>query len=375
MHDPRIERLAKTLVDHSVRPTAGENVLIEAFDLPETQLVESLVRRVAALGARPRVHLLDNRVQRALLQSAGDDTFDLMGRLDSAIMSEMQGYIGIRGAANTSETQDVPQDRMKAAQEKWRQPVHLEIRVPKTRWVVLRYPTPSMAQAAEMSTEAFEAYYFDVCTADYAAMARNQEPLVARMEAARDVRIVAPGTDLSFSIDGIPVVPCNGRRNIPDGEVFTAPLRESAEGTIRYNVDTRYQGQVFRDVQFTFKAGKIVEATCDGDDEALNQILDSDEGARYLGEWSLGCNNAVRRPMLDTLFDEKIGGSMHLTPGNAYETADNGNRSQVHWDIVLIQTADKGGGEVWFDGECIRRDGLFLPDDLQPLNAGLAAAT
>ena len=371
MQDPRIERLAEVLVDHSVRPTAGENVLIEAFDLPETQLVESLIRRVAACGARPRVHLLDNRVQRALLQAASDDTFDLMGRLDAAIMSEMQGYIGIRGSHNTSETQDVPQDRMKAAQERWRQPVHLEIRVPKTRWVVLRYPTPSMAQAAEMSTEAFEAYYFDVCTADYAAMAKNQEPLVARMEAAKDVRIVAPGTDLTFSIDDIPVVPCNGRRNIPDGEVFTAPHRESANGTIRYNVDTRYQGQVFRSVEFTFKDGKIVNADCDGNAEALNKILDSDEGARYLGEWSLGCNNAVRRPMLDTLFDEKIGGSMHLTPGNAYESADNGNRSQVHWDIVLIQTAAKGGGEVWFDGECIRRDGFFLPDDLQPLNAGL----
>ena len=371
MHDPRLDRLADVLVNHSTQPQPGETVLIEAFDLPETQLVESLVSRVSELGAIPRVHLFSNAVQRAILKSADDATFELMGEIDAEVMRQMNCYIGIRGSANTSETQDVPQDRMKAAQEKWRQPVHLEIRVPKTRWVVLRYPTPSMAQAAEMSTAAFEQYYFDVCTADYAAMAEHQKPLVARMEAASDVRIVAPGTDLSFSIEDIPVIPCNGRRNIPDGEVFTAPVRESVNGQITYNVDTRYQGQVFSDVRFVFRDGKIVEADCAGDAVPLNEILDSDEGARYLGEWSLGCNNAVRRPMLDTLFDEKIGGSMHLTPGNAYDAADNGNRSQIHWDIVQIHTAERGGGEVWFDGELLRKDGYFQPDDLQGLNAGL----
>ena len=371
MRDPRIDRLADVLVDHSVQPQAGENVLIEAFDLPDLGLVESLVRKVAALGANPRVHLLSNAVNRAIMQSVSDDGLETLGRVDAEVMKQMQCYIGIRGASNTSEMQDVPQERTKAAQEKWRHPVHLEIRVPKTRWVVLRYPTPSMAQAADMSTEAFEDYYFDVCTADYAAMSERQKPLVARMEAADQVRIVGPGTDLSFSKKGISVVPCNGRRNIPDGEVFTAPIRDSVQGQISYNVDTRYQGQVFQNVRFVFRDGKIVEADCDGDAGPLNAILDSDEGARYIGEWSLGCNNAVRRPMLDTLFDEKIGGSLHFTPGNAYDSADNENRSQIHWDIVLIQTADHGGGEVWFDGECIRRDGFFLPDDLQPLNEGL----
>ena len=372
MHDPRIDKLADVLVSHSVRPTAGENVLIEAFDLPETQLVESLVRKVAALGATPKVNLISNAVNRALLQSVGDEGFDTLGRVDAETMKQMNCYIGIRGTYNTSESQDVPQDRMTAAQQRWRHPVHLEIRVPKTRWVVLRYPTPSMAQAAEMSTAAFEQYYFDVCTADYASMAERQKPLIKRMEDAKNVQIVAPGTDLKFSIEDIPVIPCNGRRNIPDGEVFTAPVRDSVNGQITYNVDTRYQGQVFSGVKFVFREGKIVEADCaTGDAEALNSILDSDEGARYLGEWSIGCNNAVRRPMLDTLFDEKIGGSMHLTPGNAYDVADNGNKSQIHWDIVQIHTKEHGGGEIHFDGECIRRDGFFLPDDLKPLNEGL----
>jgi aminopeptidase len=201
-------------------------------------------------------------------------------------------------------------------------------------------------------------------------MERDQAPLVARMERADRVRIVSPGTDLRFSIRGIAVRPCFGQRNIPDGEVFTAPVRDSIEGTIRYNSPSRYQGTVFDNIEFEFRQGKIVRATAN-ETEKLNQILDSDPGARYIGEWSLGCNNRVRRPMLDTLFDEKIGGSMHLTPGNAYEECDNGNRSRVHWDLVLIQTPEYGGGEVWFDDELVRRDGRFLPADLQGLNAGL----
>lgn len=371
MRDPRIDQLADVLVGHSTRVQEGDVVLINTFDLPDAELVSALVERVSARGGRPILDCSDNLSLRSLYLYAPESTFELLGKLDADRMRQADCYIGVRGAANSSEMVDVPAERIEMIQRLWRKPVHLEIRVPKTRWVVLRYPTPSMAQAADMSTQAFEDYYFSVCTADYAAMAKNQEPLVKRMEAAKDVHIVGPGTDLKFSIDGIPVVPCNGLRNIPDGEVFTCPMRDSANGTIQYNVGSRYQGQVFNDIAFTFEKGKIVKATCDGDDDRLNKILDSDEGARYLGEWSIGCNNHVKKPMLDTLFDEKIGGSMHLTPGNAYETADNGNKSQVHWDLVLIQTKQYGGGEIWFDGECIRRDGVFLPDDLQPLNEGL----
>jgi aminopeptidase len=228
-----------------------------------------------------------------------------------------------------------------------------------------------MAQSAQMSTAAFEDFFFDVCTADYAAMEQRQLPLKERMLAADQVHILGPGTDLRFSIKDIPVIPCFGRRNIPDGEVFTAPVRESAQGVIQYNTSSLYQGTVFDRIRFEFKKGQIVQAEAGGETARLNAILDSDSGARYLGEWSFGCNNRIRKPMLDTLFDEKIGGSMHLTPGNAYETADNGNRSRVHWDLVLIQTPEFGGGEVWFDGELIRKDGRFIPADLQPLNEGL----
>jgi aminopeptidase len=267
-------------------------------------------------------------------------------------MEKMDAYIGVRGSANTSELSDVPAEKMDLYQRLWWQPVHIGERVRNTKWVVLRYPTPSMAQAARMSTRAFEDYFFDVCTADYQKMARDQEPLKKRMEAAKQVRLVGPGTDLEFSIADIPVVCCNGKRNIPDGEVFTAPVKLSGKGVIRFNTQSLYQGTVFDGIELELAEGRIVRATCTNEPDKLNQILDSDEGARYIGEWSIGCNNRVKKPMLDTLFDEKIGGSIHFTPGNAYDEADNGNRSRVHWDLVLIQTPEYGGGEIWFDGPC-----------------------
>ena len=371
MQDPRIQRLAETLIDHSCQLKPGQKVLIEAFDLPEPQLVCALVELAADRGAFPLVTWKNNEILRSLYRTGSVEQMQLIGQLERQRMEAVDAYIGVRGAANSNELSDVPREKLDIYQQHWWKPVHIETRVPKTRWVVLRYPTPSMAQAANMSTSAFEQFYFDVCTADYAKMSRDLEPLKARMLATDQVHIKSPGTDLKFSIKDIPVVPCAGECNIPDGECFTAPVRDSVEGQISFNTASRYQGTVFEGIQFEFKAGQIVEATCQNDPETLNRILDSDEGARYIGEWSIGCNNRIRQPMLDTLFDEKIGGSFHLTPGNAYEEADNGNKSRVHWDLVLIQTPEFGGGEMYFDGELIRKDGVFQTDDLKGLNEGL----
>lgn len=369
MHDPRIDALANVLLDHSCELQKGENILIEAIDLPEPDLICALVEGAAKRGATPLIEIKNQQVQRSLLSGATQEGMKLAGKLERARMEEVQAYIGIRGAANASQLKGIPSERMDLYQEHWLRHVN-DYRVPKTKWVVLRYPTDSFAQAADMPTREFEDFYFKVCTADYAAMGKAQKPLVARMQAADRVKIVAPGTELEFSIKGIPVIPCSGERNIPDGEVFTAPVKDSINGTISFNTPSRYQGVVHTDITFTFKDGKIVEATS-SDTERLNVLLDSDEGSRYCGEWAIGTNNHVRHPMLDTLFDEKIGGSFHLTPGNAYEEADNGNRSRIHWDLVLIQREDYGGGEIWLDGELIRKDGHFVPDDLLELNVGL----
>ncbi len=375
MIDARWQKLADVLVHHSVRVQPGDKVLIEAFDMPP-DFVALLMRTISDAGGIPIAETKTTPVLRALYQNATEEQIRFLAGLERQRMEGVQGYIGLRGTPNFAEMSDVPQEKMRLIRQLWWVPVHQEVRVPRTRWVVLRWPTVGMAQAAGMSTEAFEDFYFRVCTLDYSKMERDVQPLVELMERTREVHIKGPGTDLRFSIEGIGVVPCYGLRNIPDGECFTCPVRDSVEGEITINTNSVYEGNLYRNIRFRLKQGKIVEATCadDGDrpgagnPRKLNAILDSDEGARYIGEWSLGFNPYILYPMNDTLFDEKIAGSFHFTPGNAYQEADNGNRSQIHWDLVVIQRPEYGGGEIYFDGRLVRKDGQFVLPELQALN-------
>ncbi len=368
MKDPRVAKLADVLVGYSTRVQPGEKVLVEAYDIPD-DVVTTLVERIAQAGGLPFVTVKRNSVLRALYRNASEEQMRLAGEFEKARMAEMDAYIGVRGSENSTELSDVPDDRMKLQRSLWWNPVHSQTRVPHTKWVVLRWPTPSMAQQAGMSTEAFEDFYFDVCTFDYAKLDPVIAPLKQLMDRTDRVRLTGLGTDLRFSIKDIPTIPCTGNANIPDGEIFTAPVRDSVEGTIAFNTPTIYQGTVFEGVTLHFAQGKIVRATSAGGTEPmLNQILDSDEGARYVGEFSLGFNPYVMQPMKDILFDEKIAGSFHFTPGGAYDEAFNGNRSTVHWDMVFIQRPEFGGGDVYFDDVLIRKDGLFVPEDLLPLN-------
>ena len=366
MTDPRYDKLASNLINHSICLQKGEKVLIEAFDLPETMVI-ALVRAARKAGGVPLVTLKNNHVLRELYREATEEQMQLCGDVELARMKEMDAYIAIRGSHNIAEFSDVPADRMQLYQSHWLQPVHFQERVPNTRWVVLRWPSPSMAQQAEMSTEEFEDFYFEVCCLDYAKMGKAIAPLKELMERTDQVRITGPDTDLRFSIKDIPAIACCGDRNIPDGECFTAPVKDSIEGYIHFNARTLYNGTIFSDVRLEFKDGKVVDAT-GSDDARLNEILDSDEGARYVGEFALAFNPFIQEPMLDILFDEKIAGSFHFTPGNAYDEADNGNRSDVHWDMVMIQRPEHGGGEIHFDDVLIRKDGLFVLPELEGLN-------
>ena len=366
MHDSRLEKLADVLTTHSTKVQPGEFVLIEGFDIPEEMII-ALIRAVRGAGGIPLVEIKQNRIQRELLRNADEVGLKLIGEYEGYRMKKVQAYIGIRGSQNIAEMSDVPTEGMRAYEKHWLTPVHFDIRVSKTKWVVLRWPSPSMAQSAKMSTEAFEDFYFDVCTLDYSHMEKAISPLKALMEVTDEVHIAGPGTDLKFSIKDIPVIPCTGERNIPDGECFTAPVRGSVNGTIHFNTPTLYQGTVFNDICLHFENGKIVNASANNS-EKLNDILDTDPGARYIGEFAIGFNPYINNPMLDILFDEKIAGSFHFTPGQAYEVADNGVRSSVHWDMVMIQTSEYGGGEISFDEELIRKDGRFIPPELEGLN-------
>jgi aminopeptidase len=364
MNDPRFDLLAKNLVSFSTSLRPAEKVLLDMFDVPDEMTV-ALIRAVRGAGAVPFVQVHHGRVSREMALGADPAGLDVAASVLLAQMKKMQAYIAFRGGANATENADVPPEKMKLLSKKMK-PV-LDWRVKKTRWCVLRWPGPSMAQLAGMSTEAFEDFYFRVCTLDYRRMQPGMKALAQLMMKTDKVHIKGPGTDLRFSIKGIRAIPCGGTHNIPDGEVFTAPVKTSVQGHVSYNAPTIYQGIAFDNVRLAFKDGRIVEATANNT-EKLNHILDSDPGARFVGEFAIGFNPHVLSPMRDILFDEKIAGSFHFTPGQCYEETENGNRSQVHWDLVSIQRPEWGGGEIWFDDRLIRRDGLFIPPALQALN-------
>jgi aminopeptidase len=364
MHDPRFDKLASLLVSFSTALKKGERALIDAFDIPPEMTI-ALVRAVRNAGALPFVQLHQGAVSRELAMHAAEAALDVSSNVELARMKKMDAYIAVRGGANITEMSDVPPEQMKLVARKMK-PV-LDWRVKKTRWCVLRWPSPSMAQLAGMSTEAFEKFYFDVCTLNYAKMVPGMKALKTLMEKTDKVHLRGPGVDLTFSIKGIAAIPCGGGHNIPDGEVFTAPVKNSVEGYIAYNAPTIYQGTAFDNVRLVFKAGRIVEATANNTLK-LNEILDSDPGARYIGEFAIAFNPHILKPMRDILFDEKISGSFHFTPGQCYEQTENGNRSQVHWDMVSIQRPDWGGGTIHFDGKLIREDGRFVPKSLHGLN-------
>lgn len=368
MLDPRVTKLAELLCTHSTDISSSDSVLVHAFDIPD-EVVAEVVRVAQTKGANVFTRIERNKVKRQHLLGMSEQNAAIIADIEKFEMEKMTAYIALRGSDNYAEQSDVPQETMTMWQRVYTTPVVFDVRVPKTKWVALRWPTPGMAQQASMSTQAFENFYFDVCTMNYMKMKEACRPLKDLMDTVDRVHIKGPGTDIRFSIKEIGSVACVGHRNIPDGECFSCPVRDSVNGEIRFNTVSLYQGTEFSDVRFVVKNGRIEEAFAGANTEKINKILDTDEGARYFGEWSLGFNPFVLHPMKDTLFDEKIAGSFHMTPGNAYPPpGGNGNKSSIHWDLVMIQRPEYGGGEVWFDDRLIRKDGEFIVEELAGLN-------
>ena len=366
MRDPRIGKLAKNLVNYSIDAKKGEKVLIEAVEIG-TELVCALVEEIYKAGAFPFVNIIDKKIDRTLLLGTSAEHQTLAAKYDAHRMADMDCYIGIRGGNNSYELADVPAENLRLYSSIYGKQVHNDIRVKKTKWLVLRYPNDSMSQLAGQSTASFEDFYFDVCCLDYKKMDKAMDSLVKIMDKTDKVRIKSVGTDLSFSIKDIPTIKCAGRINIPDGEIFTAPVKTSVNGYITYNAPSIKDGLKFENIRLDFKDGKIVGV--DGNyKDRLNKIFDADEGARYVGEFAIGVNPFINKPIGDILFDEKIAGSIHFTPGSCYDEASNGNKSNLHWDLVLVQTPEFGGGEIWFDDKLVRKDGLFVIDQLKCLN-------
>ena len=367
MKDIRIEKLASNLLSHSINLQKGEKILIEIIGMDAIPLGKELIKQAENIGVIPFFNIIDYEIMREMILNGTEEQMKIFAKHDVQRMKDMDAYIGIRASTNTAELNGVPVEKMEIYNKYYTLPVHFEERVKHTKWCILRYPNASMAQMSNMNTEEFEDFYFNVCTLDYNKMSKAMNPLVDLMNKTKNVHIIGEGTDLTFSIEGIPAEKYMGTYNIPDGEVATAPIKDSVNGYITYNTETRYNGVLFNNIRFEFKDGKIIKATSNKTKE-LNEILDTDEGSRYIGEFALGLNPYIEKPIGDTLFDEKIKGSFHLTPGDSLEESDNGNRSSIHWDIVNIQTPEYGGGEIWFDDVLVRKDGVFVLDELKALN-------
>ena len=363
--DPRNIKLADLLVNYSCKVKKGEKVLIEYEGSETKPLIKCIVRDVYKAGGIPFVNIQDSEIERELLMQCTEDQLQFQRDWLMKQMEGMDAYIAVRGGNNTSELSDVPSIKLNMYNKALLDV--LNYRCDKTKWVILRYPNYAMAQMAGTSLDSFTDFYYDVCTLDYEKMDREMDALANLMNKTDKVHLKGPGTDLTFSIKGIGAIKCSGGCNIPDGEVYTAPVKDSMNGVISYNTPSLEQGFTYENIRFEIENGKIVNATAN-DTVKINELLDTDEGARYFGEFAIGVNPYVLEPMKDTLFDEKICGSFHLTPGMCYDDAPNGNNSAVHWDLVMIQRPEYGGGEIWFDDVLIRKDGIFVIPELEGLN-------
>ena len=364
MRDPRVKELAGVLVNYSTRVKKGDVVLISASGFEAAPLVQELYILCLERGAAYVEYEFNlPEINRHFYNRASKGQLAYFPEHKLEFMKKATVFISISAGENSMVMSQANQANM-ITWSKVIRPI-IDERVKHTRWVITRYPTHGSAQEARMSLDEYEDYLFSACCIDWAAESKKQEKLKRLMDKADRVRITADDTDLSFSIKGMPGVKCDGRFNIPDGEVFTAPVKDSVEGYITYNCPTVYQGKEFNDIRLEFSKGKIIKASAPGMDEALVSILDSDEGARFIGEFAIGVNPGITEPMRNILFDEKIFGSIHFTPGQCYDECDNGNSSSVHWDMVKIL---KNGGEIRFDDQVIQKNGLFVHKDLLALN-------
>lgn len=369
--DERITKLAENILKNSVELKKGEKIYIEAFSESTKDLFNEFIRIAAKMGATPFYFYNDNSFVKNLVENSNPNQIEQYAKWHAGLMDEMDCYVAVRGYDDLFALSDIAPAKMKAYNQIYYNMVHFDRRIAKTRWCVMRYPNDTMAAVSKMSRKALEDFFFEACLVDYKKMGKAMKPLKDLMDKTDKVRIKGPNTDLEFSIKGLKAIVCDGKMNIPDGEVYTAPVKNSINGHIQFNTDTVYGGTFYSNVYLEFKDGKIIKAESRANNDKLQKQINVDEGARYMGEFAIGVNPYIRKEMLDILFDEKIACSLHMAIGNSYnDETFNGNRSSVHWDLVLIQDKTHGGGEIWFDDKLVRKDGLFVLPELKKLNPG-----
>ena len=362
----KLKELASLIVNYSIRVEKDERVLITTQSLETREFVSYLIEEIYKNGGVPCLKINDPILGARLAEKNNEGRIELLKKIQENEVELFDSFINIRYAINDYENKNVSGEMSKKLSQALLP--SSDVRVNQRKWVLLNYPSLLDSYKAKMTSTEFMEFALRFMTVNYKSMSELIKPLKKLMDKTDKVRIVSPGTDITFSIKGMGSIPCVGEMNIPDGELYSAPVKNSVNGTITYNTPSPYQGRVYNHVSLEFKDGKIINATCDDDNEKLNEIFNTDEGARYVGEFSLGFNPEILYPMGDILYDEKILGSIHFTPGQAYKDCYNGNDSGIHWDMVLIQRKDYGGGEIYFDDVLIRKDGMFVLEELKPLN-------
>ncbi|WP_170834471.1 aminopeptidase [Fictibacillus solisalsi] len=365
MSTQELSDIAKRVVHHSLEIKRGEKVLIDIEGEAE-EFSNQLMIEIYHAGAYP--FLKSTRVSnlKKLIAGATKESLNLWLRHEQYKAEGMDAYIGIKAEENIFEYNDIPRDQYQLYQQNFSQPLQLDY-LGKNKWILMRYPTKGMAQLAKLGSEELRTIFYQSCTMDYKKLSENVKPLKERLSKSKTVTVTSPDTDFTFSIQHMDSFMCDGRYNLPDGEIFTAPIRDSVNGVIHFNCPTSFQGYVLEDVRFEFVDGKI--ASYQGNDrDLLKRILETDDGASYIGEFGIGLNPFITKPMNNILFDEKMSGSLHLAIGQAFPMANNGNKSAIHLDFVLNQQSSHGGGSLYFDKELIRKDGIFIPKDLKNLN-------
>ncbi len=361
MYNKQDHLLAEKILTFSCQLKEGQNVMLQLVGLNGIELLRALVEKAREMNANPFIQIEDTEIRRMLVEKGDKKFWRNQAEVDQLpLMKQMDAFVGIRASLNIYEQAEVSKEANKAYADEFLDPVHLEERVNNTNWVVLRYPSEAFAMNAKMPTQKFREFYYKACLLDYNELAEAMKPLEERLRKTDMIQLKGKGTDIEFSVKGQNWIPCFGNRNIPDGELFSSPVLSSVSGEITY-APSVYQGKPFEFIKLVVKDGVVVDFDS-SNNEQLEEILDTDAGARQFGEFSFGLNPVIEEPMYDILFDEKIYGSNHLTLGKDYEIAPNGNESNIHWDLVCI------GADVYLDGDKIREGRKFITDDLQGLN-------
>ncbi|MDM5335848.1 aminopeptidase [Fictibacillus enclensis] len=359
------DNFINTIIHQSLTLNAGETVYVDIVGEVSQEFTDRLATAILKIKATPIFHFSPITLLKTQLIHGDAQFFDNLIQNELPLLKQVDAYMSIRADQNIYELQDVPAQKQELYTKHYALPKQMEIM--EKKWLILKYPTEALAQLAHLSIDQFKRAFFKASSVNFKPLEPGIKSLQKRLATTKNVRVLSPHTDLTFSIHNMPSFVCTGTYNLPDGEIFTAPLLYSANGCITFNVPSSLLGTTYEHVKLQFENGRIVKATC-SQQEQFNLLLQTDNGASYLGEFGIGFNPEILHPFGNPLFDEKMAGSIHLAIGQPYEMSDNGNKSNIHLDLILCQIEEYGGGELYFDDELIRKNGYFVPDHLHSLN-------